>query len=64
MRGPFSTPITPLTGSLFHADPQGQATGIIQDLSLDADHIAQMDLGGVAECGSADAHQCEERDDR
>jgi ribonuclease VapC len=22
MRGPFSTPITPLTGSLFHADPQ------------------------------------------
>ena len=22
MRGPFSTPITPLPGSLFHADPQ------------------------------------------
>ena len=22
MRGPYSTPITPLTGSLFHADPQ------------------------------------------
>ena len=21
MRGPYSTPITPLTGSLFHADP-------------------------------------------
>ncbi|WP_281244369.1 WYL domain-containing protein [Sphingomonas rubra] len=21
MRGPFSTPITPLSGSLFHADP-------------------------------------------
>ncbi len=32
MRGPFSTPITPLPGSFFHADPQnpdyiGQAPG-------------------------------------
>jgi len=30
MRGPYSTPITPLTGSLFHADPQfspGVVTG-------------------------------------
>ena len=25
MRGPFSTPITPLPGSLFHADPQRKA---------------------------------------
>ena len=25
MRGPFSTPITPLPGSLFHADPQLKA---------------------------------------
>ncbi|MCP4026879.1 MAG: transposase [Sphingomonas sp.] len=25
MRGPFSTPITPLPGSLFHADPHLQA---------------------------------------
>ena len=25
MRGPYSTPITPLTGSLFHADPQDGA---------------------------------------
>ncbi|WP_454281050.1 hypothetical protein [Sphingomonas sp. Marseille-Q8236] len=27
MRGPFSTPITPLTGSLFHADPQLMLAG-------------------------------------
>jgi putative chitinase len=24
MRGPFSTPITPLPGSLFHADPHSE----------------------------------------
>ena len=27
MRGPFSTPITPLTGSLFHADPHDSLLG-------------------------------------
>ena len=30
MRGPFSTPITPLPGSFFHADPQSR----IRDLRL------------------------------
>ena len=28
MRGPFSTPITPLPGSLFHADPQREGIAI------------------------------------
>ncbi|RSU72600.1 hypothetical protein DAH85_23125, partial [Sphingomonas koreensis] len=26
MRGPFSTPITPLPGSFFHADPHDEIT--------------------------------------
>lgn len=30
MRGPFSTPITPLTGSLFHADPHYYADGLFR----------------------------------
>lgn len=33
MRGPYSTPITPLTGSLFHADPQAYAHGVTLDFS-------------------------------
>src|SRR3990167_4711195 len=32
MRGPYSTPITPLTGSLFHADPQPGRGGYGQHL--------------------------------
>ncbi|WGM47940.1 hypothetical protein KOAAANKH_02826 [Brevundimonas sp. NIBR10] len=31
MRGPYSTPITPLTGSLFHADPQTGTHKTVQD---------------------------------
>jgi len=32
MRGPFSTPITPLTGSIFHADPHlGQLAQALGD---------------------------------
>ena len=31
MRGPYSTPITPLTGSLFHADPQIYSAGLGRD---------------------------------
>ena len=41
MRGPFSTPITPLTGSLFHADP----------------HWARYELTGFYRClNEVDAH--------
>jgi hypothetical protein len=29
MRGPFSTPITPLPGSLFHADPHNLLAAIV-----------------------------------
>ena len=37
MRGPFWTPITPLTGSFFHADPQfiQAARAIVADAHLD-----------------------------
>ena len=37
MRGPYSTPITPLTGSLFHADPQLRTPGLT--LVGDAAHL-------------------------
>ncbi len=36
MRGPFSTPITPLTGSLFHADPQREYLALLDDGAFNA----------------------------
>ena len=36
MRGPFSTPITPLPGSLFHADPQFRPEQIAEVIDLNA----------------------------
>ena len=36
MRGPFSTPITPLPGAFFHADPQATASDIDDKNVLDA----------------------------
>src|SRR3990167_2569354 len=39
MRGPYSTPITPLTGSLFHADPQVRVTLSAADGHVQADRV-------------------------
>ncbi|MCU6453157.1 AAC(3) family N-acetyltransferase [Sphingomonas sp. A2-49] len=51
MRGPFSTPITPLPGSFFHADPQVEIGGSVlmvgapwdtMTLVHHADHLAAI----------------------
>ena len=45
MRGPYSTPITPLTGSLFHADPQSIAQRRDKgDLGRFYGHVVQRSL--------------------
>lgn len=36
MRGPYSTPITPLTGSLFHADPHLSLHELLEEPVLEA----------------------------